>query len=107
MPARADNRTAPELARQRARMDRLNRRLRDLLQERARLAIGIARWKAERGLPVADPARERAMLAAMLRSPGEGFEPLVLRQLLRAVLRASRSAALQATGRRGARRRRS
>ena len=96
MGARRDSDTSAELARRRARMDRLNVRLRDLLQQRALLAVAIARWKKARGLPVADPARERVMLAAMLAAPGPGFEPPALRRLLRAILRESRSAALTA-----------
>ena len=105
MAARLGNRTPRELARQRARMDRLNRRLRDLLQERARLAIGIAAWKAARGLPVVDPVRERAMLARMLESPPPGFERPVLRRLLGAILQASREAAVRAARPRAAPRR--
>ena len=105
MAARIGNRTPRELARQRARMDRLNRRLRDLLQERARLAIGIATWKTARGLPVVDAARERAMLSRLLESPPPGFERPVLRRLLGAILQASRETAVQAARPRAARRR--
>ncbi len=93
MAAQLDNRGRQALARQRARMDRLNRQLRDLLQRRARLAVEIASWKAARGLGVADPARERAMLDAMLRTSGEGFDRATLRRLLRAILAASRAVA--------------
>jgi len=81
---------ARALARRRAAMDRLNRRLRDLLQERARTAAAIARWKAVRGHAVADPTRETAMLAAMLRQAPEGFDRATLARLLRAILRAAR-----------------
>lgn len=102
MAARLDTETRRDLARQRARMDRLNLRLRDLLQQRARMAIGIARWKAARGLSIADPERERAMLAAMLEAPGPGFDRAVLRRLLRGVLLASRAAALQGAAQHGA-----
>jgi chorismate mutase len=96
MAARPDSRTRSDLARQRARMDRLNLRLRDLLQQRARLAMEIAGWKAARGLRLADPARERAMLAHLLQDPGEGFDSVTLRKLLRAILAASRAAAVRA-----------
>ena len=102
MTARRGNRTPGDLARARARMDRLNLRLRDLLQQRARLASEIARWKAARGLPVADPAREQSMLANMLDTPGPGFDRAVLGRLLRAVLAASRAAALEAAAPHGA-----
>lgn len=102
MSARRDSRTPQALVRQRARMDRLNARLCALLQQRARLAIAIARWKAARGLPVVDAARERAMLAAMLATPAPGFAPAALRRLLRAILRESRAAAVAAARERGA-----
>jgi len=78
------------LARRRTAMDRLNRSLRDLLQERARAAATIARWKVEHGHAVADPARETAMLAAMLRDAPEGFDRATLARLLRAIFRAAR-----------------
>jgi methylated-DNA-protein-cysteine methyltransferase-like protein len=74
-------------------MDRLNIRLRDLLQARARLAVEIAHWKAARGLRVPDAARERDMLARLLLDPPEGFDHATLERLLRAVLRASRQLA--------------
>lgn len=72
-------------------MDRLNRQLRDLLQQRARLALRIGRIKRQRGLRLADPARERAMLAAVLRRPGKGFDQQRLERIFRAVFRASRT----------------
>lgn len=81
----------PTLQALRRRMDRLNRRLRDLLQERARLALAIGRHKHARGERLADPARERAMLAAILRDPPPGFPQATLRALWRAVFRASRA----------------
>lgn len=79
-----------ELDRLRAEMDRLNLDLREVLQARARLAARIADVKRERGLPMADPAREAAMLERLLRDPTEGFEPDVLRGLFAAVFSASR-----------------
>jgi methylated-DNA-protein-cysteine methyltransferase-like protein len=94
MARRPSQRTATDyarsLARRRAAMDRLNRRLRDVLQERARTAAAIARWKSEHGRAVTDPARENAMLAMMLRDAPAGFDRATLARLLRAILRASR-----------------
>ena len=74
----------------RAEMDVLNERLRDLLQERARLAARIADHKHARALPMADPAREAAMLDRVLADPGEGFDASTLRALFLAVFAASR-----------------
>ena len=80
----------------RAQMDALNLRLRDLLQDRARLVARIGAWKRQRGLPLADPAREQQMLAALLREPGTGFSPAALERVLRAVFAESRALAEQA-----------
>jgi chorismate mutase len=79
-----------EIARLRARMDRLNLRLAALVQQRARLALAIGREKARLGLRAPDPAREREMLRAVLRGAPEGFPPAELERIFRAVFRASR-----------------
>lgn len=86
-----------ELARRRQRMDRLNARLCDLLQQRARLVIAIARWKHQQGMTVPDVTRESEMLQRMLAGAGEGFDRAALERLLRGVLHASRELAIRAT----------
>jgi chorismate mutase len=78
------------VVRLRKRMDRLNARLVAALQARARLALRIARTKERAGLPAPDPARERAMLAAVLRAAPAGFARRDLARLVRAVFAASR-----------------
>jgi chorismate mutase len=86
--------TPPDpLAALRAEIDAVNLALRDLLQQRARLVARIARTKRARGLPIADPEREAAMLEALLDAPGAGFDRETLAGLLRAVLAASRALA--------------
>jgi 3-deoxy-7-phosphoheptulonate synthase/chorismate mutase len=77
-------------------MDRLNLKLRDTLQERARLAADIARWKASRGISTPDPRRERDMLRQVLEVAPAGFDRTVLRQIFVTILRASRRHAMQA-----------
>ena len=84
-----------ELQRRRARMDAVNRALCALLQRRARLAVEIASWKHARGLAIADPARERAMLQAMLADSAPGFDRAALRRILLVVLRESRRLAVR------------
>jgi len=54
-----------ELRELRAAMDVCNRRLAAVLQDRARLARSIGAWKRQRGMPLADPHREAAMLIAV------------------------------------------
>jgi chorismate mutase len=96
-------RDAKLLARRRAAMDRVNRDLCVLLQRRARLAVEIASWKHARGLAIADPARERAMLKRMLAEAPPGFDAVALGRLLRVMLRESRALALREAPRRARR----
>jgi 3-deoxy-7-phosphoheptulonate synthase/chorismate mutase len=80
-----------ELQSLRGEMDAVNERLVDVLHERARLCRRIAAWKRAHGQPAADPAREEAMLAALLRAaPGDGFARDELAAILRAVFATSR-----------------
>jgi len=89
-----------ELDSLRAAMDVLNRRLVDVLHERARLCRLIARCKQASGRPAADPAREQAMLASLLSVPaGGGFPPESLAPILRAVFAESRELVERSTGR--------
>jgi chorismate mutase len=86
--------TPPDsLADLRREIDAINLALRDLLQRRARLVESIARTKRARGLPIADPEREAAMLETLLDAPGAGFDRDTLAGLLRAVFAASRALA--------------
>jgi chorismate mutase len=78
-------------------MDRLNVRLRDLLQERARLAVDIARWKHRRGIAAPDAEREQEMLRRVLVKPGPGFDPGALESIFVAIFSASRRLTVQAT----------
>lgn len=90
----------PSIQHLRARMDRLNARLVVLLQARARLARAIGRAKARHGLAAADPARERAMLRALLADAAPGFLRAELARVLRAVFATSRRLVLADRGRR-------
>lgn len=81
-----------ELDALRAAMDVLNRRLVDVLHERARLCRRIGARKKADGAAAADPAREQQMLAALLgQAPADGFAPAELEPILRAVFAASRA----------------
>jgi len=90
--------TADRLADLRAEMDALNLRLGDLLQQRARLCITIARYKQAHGIALADPAREQAMLQHVLQHAGPGFDRQELQQILQQVFAASRALALRTGG---------
>jgi monofunctional chorismate mutase len=49
----------------RKRIDRVDRRIMKLLQRRYELVRRIGRLKEERGLPLADPAREEEILSSI------------------------------------------
>jgi chorismate mutase len=85
-----------ELHALRGEIDSVNRALRDVLQRRARLVEKIARRKRHLGVPLVDEARERAMLAALLADPGEGFTRDELAAVLDDLLRAYRQLCLRA-----------
>lgn len=80
----------PDLLDLRAAIDAVNLRLRDLLQERARLVLRVAARKRALGMPMVDAAREQQMLARLLASPGEGFSRDELARVLRVLLRSYR-----------------
>lgn len=76
-----------ELLALRAEIDATNHALRDALQRRARLVERIARRKRALGVALVDPARERAMLDALLQEPGAGFTRDELAAVLTDLLR--------------------
>ena len=86
----------PPLLALRAQIDTVNLRLRDTLQERARLVQQVAARKRALGAPMVDAAREQAMLDALLTGAGEGFAPEQLARVLRGLFRAYRRLCVQA-----------
>jgi chorismate mutase len=82
----------PDLDLLRAALDVSNRRLAQVLHERLRLVRQAAAWKAQRGLPLADPVRERAMLAQVATwADPEGCDAATLQAVFAAVLAAGRA----------------
>jgi len=80
-----------ELQHLRRAVDDCNLRLVALLQERAALAAAIGRWKAARGLPALDPAREAAMLDSLRGQVGAGpLDAAALQRVFAAVLHETR-----------------
>jgi chorismate mutase-like protein len=55
----------PELVRARERIDAIDRQLRDLLFERARVVLEVGAVKRKHGLPVHNPERERQVVAQL------------------------------------------
>jgi chorismate mutase len=76
-------------------MDALNLRLLELVERRTRLARSIGRAKAAAGLAASDPARERAMLDALLEAASGELPRRDLERIFRSVFRASRAAVLR------------
>ena len=78
------------LERWRSRIDAIDRKLLQLLNRRARLALEVGRKKRAAGIALRDPRREAAILARMRqRNPGPLTAPAVGR-LFRAILAESR-----------------
>jgi len=59
-----------QIGRLRARIDDIDRRLVDLLTERARCALELGRLKEEQGIPLHQPAREAEVLANVRKANG-------------------------------------
>lgn len=77
------------LAELRARIDRVNHEILDLLQQRATLVLGIAEIKRANGLEGFDPAREDEMLEDLLGRSRGPFGDAELREIFRTIFRAS------------------
>jgi 3-deoxy-7-phosphoheptulonate synthase/chorismate mutase len=73
----------------RKRIDELNARLLEVLQERAEVVLEISRLKEEIGMQSHDPRREEEMLRKLTRSSSGPFGPAELREIFRAIFRAS------------------
>jgi chorismate mutase len=71
----------------RARLDVVDRRLVDVLSERARLISEVIAYKRARRMQVVDRAREEQMLARIEALAAQGdLDPRIARQVLRAVI---------------------
>ena len=71
----------------RARLDVVDRRLVDVLGERARLISQVIAYKRAHRMQVVDQAREEQMLAQIEAIAGQGdLDPRIARQVLRAVI---------------------
>lgn len=83
---------APDLDPLRAALDVSNRRLAQVLHERLALVRRAAAWKAAHGLPLADPERERNMLAQVATwADPNGCDAATLQAVFAAVFAAGRA----------------
>lgn len=73
----------------RTEVDRINRKLLALLQDRARAVLEISRVKQAQGLDGYDPGREEEMLRRILSTGTEPFEPAEIREIFSTIFHTS------------------
>lgn len=83
--------TAAELARRRASIDRVDRALLELLNERAELGRSIGALKERSGMPVYSAARERDLLAGLAADNRGPFPNSAIEPVFREIISATRS----------------
>jgi len=74
----------------RSRIDELDELLLELLNERARLAIEIAKLKERDGVPILDRERERAVVGRACAANGGPMHRRTVSRIFRTVMRESR-----------------
>jgi len=87
----ADTDAAAELARLRAAIDRVDRALLELLNERAELGRSIGALKERSGMPVYSAARERDVLAGLVGNNRGPFPNAAIEPVFREIIAATRS----------------
>jgi chorismate mutase / prephenate dehydratase len=76
----------------RQRIEEIDREIVRLLQERVSVAIDIGRIKNSRSIPVADPAREKEVIAHVLNTPHDPLDTQALETLFLWILAICRKA---------------
>ena len=77
----------PQLARFRASIDNLDAALIHLLAERFKITQDVGRYKAEAGLPAADPGREDEQVTRLRAlAEGAGLDPVFAEKFLRFIV---------------------
>ena len=74
----------------RLRIDRIDKKLLRLLNQRASAALQIGRVKKQNGLPVFDKKRERAVLGRLVRGNGGPLPASSVKAIFREILRRNR-----------------
>ena len=86
-----DAEATAELARLRAEIDRIDRALLELLNERAGIGCSVGTLKAHSGMPVYSAARERDVLAGLVRNNPGPFPSSAIEPVFREIISATRS----------------
>ncbi|MBI3333138.1 MAG: chorismate mutase [Candidatus Omnitrophica bacterium] len=83
----------------RKRIDRIDRDVLRLLNQRAALALRIGEFKKKRGLPVFDGRREEEVLRRLMRASCGPLPPSASHEIFRVILRLSRRLQVLKSGR--------
>jgi chorismate mutase len=76
----------------RRRMDEIDKKLVELLNERSKCALEIGRLKQEAGIPIYQPARENEVLANAENNNGGPLSHAAIRRLFERIIDEARSA---------------
>jgi chorismate mutase/prephenate dehydratase len=87
----ADTDAAAELARLREAIDRVDRALLALLNERAELGLAVGAVKERGGMPIYSAARERDVIAGLVRENRGPFPSAAIEPVFREIISATRS----------------
>jgi chorismate mutase len=80
----------PELDELRRSIDAVDQQLLKLLHERVRLVLQVGEYKRERGIPVYDPARERALLDRLCKAAEPPLDADTIRRIFERLVDESR-----------------
>jgi chorismate mutase len=79
-----------DLAELRLRIDAVDQQILKLLHERIRLVMSVGEYKRERGMPVYDPARERALLERLSQAAEPPLDAETIRRIFERLIDESR-----------------
>ena len=80
----------PDLEELRRGIDAVDQSILKLLHERVRLVMAVGEYKRERGIPVYDPARERALLDRLCKEAHPPLDPDTVRRIFERLVDESR-----------------
>jgi len=75
----------------RDKIDEVDRRLLELLNERARCVLGLAPLKKQRGIPIYEPKREEAVFQNIASHNGGPLSPEAVRRIFERIIDEMRS----------------
>jgi chorismate mutase len=82
--------TSPDLEELRRSIDSVDQQILKLLHDRVRLVMQVGEYKRERGIPVYDPARERALLDRLCKAAEPPLDAETIRRIFERLVDESR-----------------